>query len=253
MSSFYDSFDYPSYWLGRTYEDRSERIALERLFSKIPKKKEKNFVDIGGGFGRLSNLYSPLFKQCLIVEPSIGLIKKGKESLEYSSNVTFSLGSLPKLTTIKNSSFNVAMMVRVIHHLKYPEISLKEISRVLKDDGYLVIEVANKIHFLAKIRAFFSGASNFSKDLSSVDIRSKESIEQGKILFINYHPDKIMRDFESLGFRVIETLSVSNFRNPLIKKIIPLKLLIFLEKNMQKPLAKGFFGPSIFFLVQKID
>jgi len=48
------------------------------------------------------------------------------------------------------------------------------------------------------------------------------------------------------GFEIQEKLSVSNFRSPLIKKIVPEAVLLALEDILQKPLSYLNFGPSIF-------
>jgi len=44
---------------------------------------------------------------------------------------------------------------------------------------------------------------------------------------------------------------VSNFRSQFLKKIIPEKILLFMEDKLQKPFGKLFFGPSIFILAKK--
>lgn len=249
MTSYYDSFDYPSYWKKRVYEDRAEKIALKKLLKKI--NSHGKIIDLGGGFGRLAETYSPFFQECLIVEPSGDLIRTGKEKNRELKNVTFLQDSLPKLSSIKDRTFDLALMVRVIHHIKEPEIALKEVERILKDNGFLIIEVANKIHFLAKLRAVFVGNFDFSKDEDPIDRRSLKSVKENKIPFFNHHPKKILKILNKLNFETVEILSVSNFRRPVFKKIIPLPVLLLVENLLQKPLAKIFFGPSIFILAQK--
>lgn len=245
----YDSFDYPLYWEKRSYENEAERFALLNLLEKIEKKE--SLIDIGGGFGRLAAFYSPLFTSCVILEPSEKLIGIGKEKLRNFQNVSFQKGSLPKLP-FASGSFEVALMIRVVHHLDSPLPAFREVNRILKKDGYFILEAANKIHFLERVKVYFKGDSSFVNDLSPIDKRSRKSIEEKKIVFLNHHPKKIMEDLNTAGFSVAETLSVSNFRSQLLKKIIPEKLLLYLERKTQKPLAKYFFGPSIFFLAKKV-
>jgi len=88
-------------------------------------------------------------------------------------------------------------------------------------------------------------------DLAPVDIRSPENIAAGTIPFINYHPVWIEKNLTKYSFRVINKLSVSNFRSPLFKKMIPLFLALWLERRLQSFLARLNFGPSIFLLAQK--
>ena len=66
----YNLIDYSSYWQNREYEREAEKIALEKLFSRIPGKEQKTILEIGGGFGRLAAIYAPFFKDVIFLEPS---------------------------------------------------------------------------------------------------------------------------------------------------------------------------------------
>jgi len=134
MSAPYDLFDYPDFWKERSFEDKCERIILGRFFRLIGKKD--TLIDIGGGFGRLSSLYAPLFDSCTVLEPSIKEIEIGKEKLKSFTNVSFKRGSLPSLP-FSDYSFDVALMIRVLHHFENSEAPIKEVKRILKPNGYL--------------------------------------------------------------------------------------------------------------------
>lgn len=248
MAADYDSYDYLAYWHNRSYEDKSERLAIEAFFKKISAKK--TLLDVGGGFGRLASLYSPVFQKAVVFDPSEKNLAQGKNLFKTASNLSFIKGSLPDLP-FKNKEFQTILMVRVSHHLENLAPSLKEINRVLADQGWFIFEFANKNHFWALIRAFLSLNFNYATKLSPVEKRSLQSIEQNKITFVNHHPKKVLQNLENSGFEVREKLSVSNFRNPIVKKIIPEKILLVFEKLVQKPFSKIFFGPSIFLLCQK--
>jgi len=247
MSIPYDLFDYPSFWEKRSFEDKCERIALKHFLALVDKKS--TLVDIGGGFGRLASVYTPLFESCTILEPSEKQIEVGKK-FNTSPNLSFKEGSLPRLPFSSNS-FEVVLMVRVLHHFESSLPPIKEIKRILQPGGYLILEVANKIHMLARLRAFFRGDRSFFKNLEPVDRRSPRSIEKKKITFVDHHPKKVLSDLESSGFSILEVYSVSNFRSQFLKKIIPEKILLFMEDKLQKPFGKLFFGPSIFILAKK--
>ncbi len=248
MSSPYDYYDYLSFWEGRSYEDNSERIALERLLKKIPQKE--SLVDIGGGFGRFCRLYGNQFENCIVLDPSEKNLDIGRKTYSKYPNLKFLKGQLPALP-FENGQFQTALMVRVAHHIKDLIPSFAEISRVLRNNGYFILEFANKNHFLVVFKAFFKGNFKYLSDLSPVEKRSQESIRENKITFVNHHPQKIISDLNNSGFEVIDMLSVSNFRNQALKKIVPVSLLLKLERIFQKPLSKIFFGPSIFILAKK--
>lgn len=245
MTVPYDSYDYPRYWLGREYEDLAERIALKKFFAAIPKKG--TLIDIGGGFGRLANLYAKNFKKCLLLDSSEKLLKIAKTRLKRFKNIEFKKGKAQKLP-VGNEKFDVALLIRVSHHLPRLEKAIKEIHRVLKPEGYFILEFANKIHIKSTIKALLKG--NFGYLLSHVP----ENISTRKgVIFLNYHPNHVKSLLLTSGFEVKQTLSVSNFRHPLFKKLIPLPILLSLESHFSLLTSHFslFFGPSIFILAQK--
>jgi len=245
--AFYDSYDYHHYWKNREYENQAEIIALRKLFQLIPQKKKKNILDIGAGFGRHTLLYAPLFKEAILLEPSLKLLQEAQKNLKSFSHLVFKKGTAQKLPYPKQS-IDTILMVRVAHHFDNLSLVLQEISKVLAPNGTLILEFANKIHFKAKIKALISGNLKFFKDLTPVDQRSRENIKERSILFLNHHPKTIEKNLRKNNLKIIKKLSVSNFRSPILKKILPLNWLLFLEKITQPLLAPLNFGPSIFIL-----
>jgi len=246
--AYYDDFDYQSYWVGREYEDQAEKIAVGRLLKQIPQKN--SLVDVGAGFGRFVDVYAPRFDESWLVEPCEDLLNQAKLTGKSFKNLVFRIGEAEKLP-IDSRTMDVVLMIRIAHHLKEPEKAFLEAHRVLRTGGFLILEFANKVHFRARLRAVVGGSLSFGRDRTPKEQRSQENIGAGKIDFLNHHPRQIKKDLEKFGFVVMGFLSVSNFRSPIVKKFFPSPLLLFLEKHLQKPLAKIFFGPSIFVLAKK--
>lgn len=248
--ALYDTYDYPRYWLGREYEDQAEKIALKKLFKLIPSQQRDSLVDIGGGFGRLAPVYAPLFKHCLLVDPSRRLLVQAKKKLRRrASKIKLQEGSVEALPAA-SGQFDAALLVRVIHHLPDPEKALLEAYRVLKRGGFFILEFANKIHFLACLRAWSKTDLHFTKVLKPVN-QSTQKKGTTTIPFLNHHPQLIEKQLRSAGFKILTGLSVSNFRYPHLKHVLPLRWLLFFESLLQKPLYLCRFGPSIFLLCQK--
>ncbi|KUK78928.1 MAG: Phosphatidylethanolamine N-methyltransferase, partial [Microgenomates bacterium 39_7] len=139
------------------------------------------------------------------------------------------------------------------HNLKNIDLALKNINHHLKSDGYLILEFANKVNFKAKLKAIFRGDFSFLREGAPYDRRSPANLNQETILFLNHHPKKINQSLKKTGFEVVNRLSVSNFRLPILKKIVPIRILLWGEKLFQPILAKINFGPSIFILAKKIN
>lgn len=248
--ALYDTFDYPKYWQGREYEDQAERMALRKFFTQIPTSSRGSLIDIGGGFGRLANLYLPLFQSCLLVDPSKGLLRQAKKHLSRWTKVNFKEGNVEHIPA-GPEEFDVALLVRVVHHLPDPYLAFLEAHRVLKPGGFFILEFANKIHFRACLRAWNKTNFEFTRSFKPIDQSTYENKETN-VPFLNHHPEVIKQKLATAGFKFIDCLSVSNFRFPFLKRLLPLSFLLTLESVCQKFLRFCHFGPSIFILCQKI-
>jgi ubiquinone/menaquinone biosynthesis C-methylase UbiE len=250
MAAAYDSFDYPSFWVGREYEHKSEILAIKAFFSKI--RKIKTILELGAGFGRLTPSYIYRAKKIILSDPSAKSLKIARETFKKQRNVKYihsSIENLPK--KIRSNSIDVIIMVRVIHHISDVHNALRVISKMVKPGGYFILEFANKRHIKATIRNLKKGNLGFLKDTETLDIRSQKSIKIGTLPFLNYHPEKIWTVLNKYGFTVIEARSGSKLRNSYFKKLLSIDILLLLEKYFQRPFSRLFLGPSIFILARK--
>ncbi len=235
------SFNYKQYWQERQYEHQSEELVLKKFFKLISKKK--SIVDIGGGFGRLAPLYAPLFKKAVLIDSSEKLLKASQKLTKKFTNLRVVKGIALKLP-LKNNSFEVALMIRAVHHLPSPDKAFQEVNRILKPNGYFVLEFANKTHFKAILKTYLS------LDLYSLTDHTPEE-KSDEVIFLNLHPQVVRSLLFKNGFKIIQAVSVSNFRSTFLTKILPLKILLILEKIAQKIYPPYTSGPSVFILAQK--
>lgn len=248
MSSAYDTYDYPSYWEGREYEHASEVVSLKYFLAKI--KKIDSIVDIGAGFARLTPSYIYRAKKIVLTDPSSKLLSLAKKRFP-EKKVEVVKSVLEKLPNkLKSKTFDLVIMIRVLHHIKNIDKAFSTVSKILKNNGYFILEYANKRHGKAFAREIIKGNITFPHDILPIEVSTKPS--RKKVLpFINYHPDVIKEKLNEHNFDILEERSVSNIRSPFIKRTIPTEIILPLEKLLQKPLAKIKFGPSIFLLAQK--
>lgn len=248
--TFYDDagFSYPAYWRKRKYEHLSEKIAIEKFITFIPPEKRDSVIDVGAGFGRLSKTYTEKFKQCFLLDPSQKLIDMAKKNVK-EKNVIFRIGAAEKIP-FDDQQFDLVLMVRVAHHLNDFSKIITEVCRVLKPGGFFILEFANKTHFKAKVTSLFNQRVQKSiSHLSPIDIRHRKN--KITIPFLNYHPRWVLKLGLNCGFSLVRKFSVSNFRSSILKKVIPLNILLWVEDKLQFFLGKLNFGPSIFILLQK--
>ncbi len=238
------TFNYQEYWEGRDYENAAEELALNMLLGSTVFEKA---ADIGGGFGRLAKLLRSYAKQVVVVEPSKQQRERGKSFTQELSGVEFKDGQGDKLP-FKDGELGLITMIRVMHHLPDPKPTFTELNRVLKQDGILILEVANSLHFKSRLKA----AAKFQRvSKSPIERRSETNIKKESIAFVNHHPKVVSDQLEQAGFKIEKILSVSNLRSPGLKKVLPEKAMIRIERVLQPALARFFFGPSVFFRVRK--
>lgn len=238
------NYNYLKYWKGRDYEHASEEIAIRRL---LKGRYFNRAVDIGGGYGRLCVLLLQFADNVTLAEPSKQQLKIAKEYLrEYPeiSQVQMQADDLK----FPDSSVDLITMVRVMHHLPDPSAEFAELSRVLSDDGLLVLEMANYAHGRNRLKH----ALKLKKlPIDPVDIRSDQNKRDDEVAFVNHNPKTVVKQLAHAGLKVDKVLSVSNLRSPTLKKYGPQSVMLSLETFLQSALAKTYFGPSVFFLIKK--
>ena len=247
LSNFYDDYDYISFWQDRNYENRADKMALSQLLN-IAKKNGAclKLIDIGAGPGRMAPLYESFCKKFILLDPSIDQLKEAEKGIKNKEKAEIILADGQNIP-LPDASCDTAVCIRVSHHISNPQEILQEARRILKPEGYLIIEVANKLHIKNRIISIFSRSNNHT----SVNHRNQKKTEKKNVVFVNHNPKDIATLLKADGFEIIKVLSVSNFRAPLMKKIFPTSFLLFLEKYAQTKLASFWFGPSIYFLAKK--
>lgn len=249
LSNFYDKYDYMSFWNGRNYENNADEIAVSRLLSIVTKNqqaKNLNFIDIGCGPGRMVHIYEPLCKEITLLDSSIDQLKEAQGNVKEKNKLKTVLANAQKIP-LKDGQYDALLCLRVFHYISNPEEVFKEMNRILKPGGYVILEIPNKLNFKNRIRSIFVKKH---KD-AGFDNQIIKSTRKEDLIFVNHNPKHISALLKSNKFEIVKILSVSNFRSPLIKKIFPVPFLILMEKLLQKVLALFWFGPSIYFLAKK--
>jgi SAM-dependent methyltransferase len=239
------TFDYSQFWSGRDYEHHAEVIAIRRL---LRGRRFGHAVDIGGGYGRLSVVLAGYSDRVTLVDPSTQQLDLSRRifpdhqlierQLMDAANLRFGTGTV-----------DLVALIRVLHHLPDPEAELTEMARILKPDGLALVEVANSANAHRRFARLLHGQGRVPD--APVDLRSEESRSRGTAPYFNHHPRTITGQLRAVGLDVLNVLSVSNLRHPLIKAMGPNRAMLMVEQAVQQPLGRFYFGPSAFFLLRK--
>lgn len=241
----YSDTDYKTtFWDGgaRAYEDLSERIAIQKLLPA----KGKTLLDLGAGFGRLTNEYVDRFGDIVLFDYAKNLLNQAEQEWyikQHKTHLRFVQGDARKLPFV-DGAFDVIVSVRLLHHILEIDEVFAEVKRVLRPGGCAIIEFANKKNAKEILNALLRRPNS--------QPYSWEPYRRGDGIFYNFHPAFISEQLERVGLKIEQTLSVSNFRIGLAKKYLRLEKLLEWEDRLQKPLAALDFGPSIFLKITHI-
>jgi len=131
------------------YYDRVIRAPdSERLRRIIDLAEDGRLLDVGGGTGRSSEIYKDSVKEIVIADSSIGMLSQAAKK-KFLITVCSDSEQLP----FADGTFERVIMVDALHHVKDYRRSLRELWRVLKPTGRIVIEEPDIRKFKVKCMA----------------------------------------------------------------------------------------------------
>jgi ubiquinone/menaquinone biosynthesis C-methylase UbiE len=216
---------------GREYEDLAERIALRHM---MPPPGQR-LIDIGPGFGRLSEFYEG-YEQVILLDYSQSLLRQAQERLGRGGRFIYVAASFYTMP-FQAGVMDTAMMVRVMHHVENVPALLKEVGRILDGDGNYVLEFASKRHLKAILRYALRRQA-----WSPFDRTPEEFVEMN----FDFHPEWMRERLSEAGFHVKQQRTVSHFRLPALKRIVPASALAAADGLIQPTGAWWQFTPSVF-------
>jgi len=216
---------------GREYEDLAERIAIRRLLPPTGRR----LIDIGAGFGRLSEFYAG-HEQVVLLDYSRSLLRQAQARLGCEDHIVYVAANFHTMP-FADSVFDTAMMVRVMHHVKDVPSLLGEVARILVGKGTYVLEFASKRHLKAILRYALR-----LQQWNPFDPAPYEFVEMN----FDFHPAWMQKRLAEMMFHVKRTLTVSHFRLPLLKRLIPARILAALDGLCQPTGAWWQLTPSVF-------
>lgn len=216
---------------GREYEDQVERIALRKLLPPAGTR----LLEVGAGFGRLTNLYTG-YDEVILLDYSTTLLREARQRLGDDSRYRYVAANFYHLPFV-DGLMETAVMVRVLHHAQNAPAVLDEIARVVRARGHFVLEYANKRHLKAMLRYLLR-----RQDWNPFDCQPVEFAA----LNFDFHPAYVRRHLRRAGFAIRQERAVSAFRLPLLKRAVPPRALAALDGLLQRPLAPLKPTPSVF-------
>ena len=154
VSGVYDLFE--NIYNKSVYQSTGESVA------KYIKNTDR-VLECACGTGAISIFIAPVCKELLVTDYSVGMLKQAKKKLKNYDNIEYKMVDITDIEA-EDNTFDVVVAGNVIHLLPDPQRAMRELTRVCKDGGRLVIptyingdEGTNKlaVKFLEKLGASF--------------------------------------------------------------------------------------------------
>jgi len=242
-----NGYDYREYWQGREYEQWAEERALQRLIPKLGFARW--FADFGGAYGRNAPHYLGRSEHAVILDYSATNLANAAKLHERHvatgklTLVRCDLNAIP----FRDSAFDAAMVVRVLHHLLEADPALAEMSRTIS--GRWLVDVPIKHHVLGLVRGVRTGTLARIRDAEP--LITGESDEK----YANFQLAAVRHRLQHLGWQVQLAASVNNFRRwdyVLPKQTVDLARPLVQQMELAAQfVGRGWWGPSQFVLADR--
>jgi ubiquinone/menaquinone biosynthesis C-methylase UbiE len=214
----YEGSDYQtSFWEegGRAYEDGAEVVALKRMLPA----SGKLLLEVGAGAGRNTPRYTG-YERVVLMDYSVTQLEQAQAALgRDESKYVYVAADVYKLP-FAAGLFDGATMIRVLHHMADPQNALVQVRESLQPGATFILEFANKQNLKAILRYWFKRQS-----------WNPFTLEPVEIIALNYdfHPKAVKGWLAETGFKIGRMLTVSHFRIGLLKRLVPTRLLVWLD------------------------
>lgn len=203
------------------YSTHKDKI-IAKLIRKYSKNKKESLLDVGAG--------NKPFKEKLprsIKYFSLDLDKKRNPDI---------VADIEKKLPIKDKEYDFVVCTEVLEHTLYPKNIIKELKRITKKPGFLIISMPNEYNFYLRLK-FLLGVQN-NTEVPFRDNLWKNHIHRARV--------KDLLKFYYKNFDVLKVeYSWDSFSNK--------KLLQFIDKfihNLMKGLSKNLFSRSVIIIAK---
>jgi ubiquinone/menaquinone biosynthesis C-methylase UbiE len=112
--------------------------ARNKAFEIAKIKRHDTVADIGAGTGYITEGLINKYVNVIAVDQSPSMLREMQKKFSKIDNIDYRVGDSENLP-IKDSEVNFAFANMYLHHVDNPEKSIKEMTRILKNGGKLII------------------------------------------------------------------------------------------------------------------
>jgi len=121
-------------------EAHKERRRFEAICRLSKIEKNEVILDVGCGKGFLTDYFASKSIETIGVDISLSKLKMGRKEVENRRGAKFVCGSVVHIP-FRNSLFDVIISSELLEHVSDIRNTVREFSRILRDDGRIIISV----------------------------------------------------------------------------------------------------------------
>ena len=134
-------------WIARFYDRVIPFVRLEQMLKVLELPHAGSLLDAGGGTGRVAEALRPHVGRVVVADVACGMLTQARQKgLAVTSTAT-------EYLPFPDGSFDRVLMVDALHHVVNQAETVRELYRVLKPGGRLVIEEPDFRTFSVKLIA----------------------------------------------------------------------------------------------------
>ena len=141
---------------------RRDAAAYDRMYALLrPVVRDKTVLELAAGTGLIAKHIANAAEYIEVTDASEQMIRQAERE-NHAENLHFSVQDMFCLP-YADAAFDVVIVSNALHIVPQPEKSLREIKRVLRDDGVLIAPTFTHAEnsFPGKIKAFFMNLAGF--------------------------------------------------------------------------------------------
>ena len=141
---------------------RRDAAAYDKMYALLrPVVRDKTVLELAAGTGLIAKHIANAAEYIEVTDASEQMIRQAERE-NHAENLHFSVQDMFCLP-YADAAFDVVIVSNALHIVPQPEKSLREIKRVLKDDGVLIAPTFTHAEnsFPGKIKAFFMNLAGF--------------------------------------------------------------------------------------------
>ena len=141
---------------------RRDAAAYDRMYALLrPVVRDKTVLELAAGTGLIAKHIANAAEYIEVTDASEQMIRQAERE-NHAENLHFSVQDMFCLP-YADAAFDVVIVSNALHIVPQPERALREIKRVLKDDGVLIAPTFTHAEnsFSGKIKAFFMNLAGF--------------------------------------------------------------------------------------------